>query len=313
MLHGMKMKPIFFACCISVLLVVFIDFPDLHLTPHAYATSSYPVKVSYDVSYGPYPYEVLDQCLPVGAPALRPAIIMIHGGGWMGGDKAKYDEMCKSYAAQGYIVATINYRLAPQYQWPDQIGDVQLAVRYLRVNASSLNLNPGTICALGDSAGAHLALLVDELQSIHAADVGSLYPYVSPAVQCVVDQFGPADLAQLFNENPNVQQDISDLLDYQVPPNSIYTDVSPVDNLTVLTGAALIIQGTQDQTVLPDQSQELYQALLNNSLLTEYISYDGGHEYSGLSPDQYNAIMAQINTFLNNFEQPGIIARPQHD
>jgi acetyl esterase/lipase len=295
---------IFPACCMSVLLFVFLAFPVFHLTPHAHATSSYPVQVSTDISYGPQPYEVLDQCLPVGGPKPRPGIIMIHGGGWVGGDKSHYEQLCMNYAAQGYVAATINYRLAPQYQWPDQIGDVQLAVRYLRVNASSLDLDPTRICALGDSAGAHLALLLDELQTIHSADVASLYSHTSPTVQCVVDQFGPTDLSELYEENPSVQQNIYDLLDYQVPPAPIYSDASPIDNIDAKMGPALIIQGTQDQTVLPDQSQGLYQALQNDGISAQYISYDGGHEYSGLTLSQIDAIMAQINNFLNAIELP---------
>ena len=289
----------------GILLFAFLEFPGFHLTPHAHADSSYPVHVSTDISYGPRPDEVLDQCLPVGAPPSRPGIIMIHGGGWIGGDKAHYEQLCMDYAAQGYVATTINYRLAPQYQWPDQIGDVQLAVRYLRVNAFSLGLDPTRICALGDLAGAHLALLLDELQAIHPADVASIYSDASPTVQCVVDQFGPSELSQLFDENPGVRQNIYDLLDDQVPPSPIYADASPLDHIDARTGPALIIQGTQDQTVLPDQSQELYQAFQNDGIPVRYISYDGGHEYSGLQPGQIDAIMAKINNFLDAVEQPG--------
>lgn len=310
MLRRTPLKPIFVACCISILLFAFLAFPGFHLTPHVQAASTYQVQFKPDISYGPLPDEILDQCLPVGAPVSRPGIIMIHGGGWMGGDKAKFDTMCAEYAAEGYVATTINYRLAPRYQWPDQIGDVQLAVRYLRANASSLGLDPTRICALGTSAGAHLALMLDELQSIHLADVASLYPNISPTVQCVVDGFGPTDLAQLFTENPPVQRYIYNLLDYQVPPAPIYRDASPLDNITTQAGPALIIQGTQDKTVLPNQSQELFQAFLHDGLSAQYISYDGGHGYSGLSAAQLNTIMDQINTFLNTVEQPGVIAGP---
>lgn len=305
MSYRMHMKNIFVACCLSILVFAFLELPGFHLTPHVRAATSYPVQVFNNISYGPLRDEVLDECLPVGAPPSEPGIIMIHGGGWIAGDKVHFEELCMNYAAQGYIATTINYRLAPQYQWPDQIGDVQLAVRYLRMNASSLGLDPKRICALGNSAGAHLALLLDELQTIHPADVASIYSDTSPTVQCVVDQFGPTDLSQLFQENPSVQQNIYDLLDYQVPPAPIYQDASPLDNIAAQSGPALIIQGTQDQTVLPDQSQELYQALLNDGISAQYISYDGGHGFSGLSPDQIDVIMAQINAFLNAVELPG--------
>ncbi len=302
-----RTRTIFITSSITILCLMLLSFSGFQLTaPVRAASSSSPrAQISKNIVYGPQPDEVLDLCLPDGAPVSRPGIIMIHGGSWVEGDKSMYDAMCQEYAQQGYVVATINYRLAPQYQWPDQIGDVQLAVRYLRANASSLGLDPRTICALGDSAGAHLALLLDVLQTIHPSDVASLYSTLSPAVQCVVDQFGPTDLAQLYQENPGVQQYIYELLDYQTPPAPIYIEASPLDNLTGQTGPALIIQGTQDQTVLPDQSEELYQAFLQGQLSAQYLSYDGGHEYKGLSPAQINAILDQINHFLNSFEQPG--------
>jgi len=235
---------------------------------------------------------------------------MIHGGGWSSGDKSHYDILCSEYAAEGFVATTINYRLAPLHQWPDQIGDVQLAVRYMRMHAASTGLDAGRICALGDSAGAHLALLLDELQTIHPADVANIYPNTSPAVQCVVDQFGPTDLAQLYNENPNVQQTISDLLDYRTPPDPIYQNASPLDNLDSQTGQALIIQGTKDQIVFPNQSQELQQALQNLGIPVQYISYIGGHEYKGLTQGQINNIMAQVNAFLLSVEPPRATSTP---
>src|SRR5947209_16759286 len=81
---------IFAACWASALLFVFLAFPGLHLTTHVHAASSYPVQVFTDISYGPQPDEILDECLPVGAPPLQPGLIMIHGGGWSAGNKAHF-------------------------------------------------------------------------------------------------------------------------------------------------------------------------------------------------------------------------------
>lgn len=264
----------------------------------------YRVRISTDISYGPYADETLDQCTPLNAPSAQPGIIMIHGGGWIGGDKSHYDTLCSHYAALGYVVTTINYRLAPRYQWPAQIGDVQLAVRWMRIHATDTGLDPNRMCALGDSAGAHLSLLLDELQYIHPSDVANIFPNTSPTVQCVIDQFGPTDLAQLYKENPLIQKFIYDLLDFRTPPDPLYQDASPLDNIASQTGRALIIQGTQDQMVLPNQSQELQQAFQNNGISVQYISYNGGHEYAGLSQGQINAIMAKVQDFLNSVEPP---------
>lgn len=303
----LSMKNTVFSFVPLMLIFAFFGFSSpnhVMLQTRKHRSHLYSVQVSTNISYGPFFDENLDQCTPVGAPPSRPGIIMIHGGGWTSGDKSHYTTMCSNYAAEGYDVTTINYRLTPKYQWSTQIGDAQLAVRWMRVNAASMKLNPNNICALGDSAGAHLALLLDELQTIHPSDVANIYPNISPTVQCVVDQFGPTDLAQLYNENPSVRYLIYELMDSTVPPNPIYTDASPLDNISPRTGPALIIQGTQDQTVLPDQSHELQQAFQNDGIPVQYISYIGGHEYSGLTQHQYDVIMSQIQNFLNSFEQP---------
>ncbi|HZU66647.1 MAG TPA: alpha/beta hydrolase [Ktedonobacteraceae bacterium] len=310
---------VFVTCCISILSFVFLQFAGFHQTSQARAASLYSIQFIPNVNYGDgtIAEEVLDECLPVNTHSLEPGVIMIHGGGWVGGQKEKYDMMCKHYASEGYIAVTIDYRLAnPNLSqdtdhWPDQIGDVQLAVRFLRANASSLGLDPGRICSLGDSAGAHLALMLDELQTIHPSDVAGEYPNESPTVECVVDQFGPTDLRELYfqnRKNQEVQNDIPALLGRKPyplkKPDPLANDASPIDNIAPQTGPALIIQGTLDKTVLPDQSKQLYQALLSDQRSPQYISYDGGHEYSGLKPSQLQAIMTQINDYLNARLQP---------
>jgi acetyl esterase/lipase len=266
----------------------------------------YKIQVVTNVAYGPMPGEVLDKCTPVGALTLRPGLVLIHGGGWANGDKSFYEGECQGMANIGFDAVTINYRLTSSgYRWPDQIGDAQLAVRWMRANATSLSLDPTRICALGDSAGAHLALLLDELNAIHSADVANRYPKISPQVECAVDQFAPTDLANLYTLGRLfVQRDIAALLDGDTPTQNpgLYSDASPVDHINALTGQVLIIQGTQDTTVLPIQSTELRQDLQKAGIPVRYISYTGGHEYQGLTFQR--PIHLQVNRWLISVEDP---------
>lgn len=275
--------------------------------------STYAVQLTRNLSYGPEALETFDQCLPIGAPSNRPGLIVIHGGGWVTGDKS-YDQfvaLCNIYAAEGYVVDNINYRLAAtpsgSADWPDQIGDVQLAVRKMRLNASQTGLDPRRICAYGNSSGAQLALLLDELQTIHPTDVAKISATFSSRVNCVVDPFGPTDLAKLYNENPPIRQtNISPLLDQQTPTSdpAIYSDASPLDNITPHTGPVLMIQGTQDQTVLPDQAQEMQQALQAAGIPYNLLWYVGDHGYQNLSQGQEDMIHEQINAWLVAQEYP---------
>lgn len=268
----------------------------------------YRINVVNNVSYGPGSDEKLDGCKPVGVETFRPGVILIHGGAWEGGDKAQYTQICQNLAHMGFVAITINYRLTSEgYRWPDQIGDAQLAVRWMRVHAAALDLDPTRICALGDSAGAHLALLLDELPSIHPADVAGLYSSVSPQVKCVVDQFGPTDLAKLYALGlPFVKSAITALMDGQTPTQNptLYSDASPVDHINPLVGKLMIVQGTQDTTVLPGQSTELRQDLQKAGIPVRYISYTGGHEYRGSTLTTRDSIHQQIYSWLISVEKP---------
>ena len=292
------------------LLLLLGGFMRMTLNQVSAQSSSYPIRTITDVAYGPKPSEVLDECLPIGAPPLRAAVIMIHGGGWAGGGKGQWESLCQTYAQNGYDAFTINYRLtqlspivAP---WPDQIGDVQLAVRYVRSIATTINLDPRRICSFGDSAGAHLALLLDTVQTIHPSDVASLYQNISPTVLCVADLFGPADLAALYSQAPNDQQKLLALLGGQTPASdpAIYADASPVSYINNDSGQALIVQGTKDTTVPPDQSQDLQTDMQNAGVPVQYTSYDGGHEFLGLTQAEVDAIFAQIASWYAGVLHP---------
>src|SRR5687768_12788967 len=81
----------------------------------------------------------------------RPAILAIHGGAWRTGDKAWGSQIAEEFCPFGYVVVSINYRLAgrPNGTWPAQIEEVQKALRYVRGDAARLRMHPARIAALG--------------------------------------------------------------------------------------------------------------------------------------------------------------------
>jgi acetyl esterase/lipase len=91
------------------------------------------------------------------------------------------------------VVASVNYRLAPQYLWPAQIEDVKCAIRYLRASAATYGIDTTRIGAWGGSAGGHLVSMLGTAGPSAGYDVGQ-YLDQSSAVQTVVDEWGPADL-----------------------------------------------------------------------------------------------------------------------
>ncbi len=285
-------------------------------TPTAAATATatvalrssppYQVSTLINLSYGPLgpQGELLDLCLPVDAAGLRPGVLLIHGGFWSSGDKTAYTASCSQLAAQGFVAASINYRLAPASHWPTQLVDVQLALRWLRAHASDYHLDPARVCSLGDSAGGHLAVFLGVLGTIHVGDQAGLMTDQPVRASCVVDLFGPVDLTTIGT--PDQRQALASSLlggTLQQNPGSV-RDASPIFAVSTKSAPTLIVQGTQDNLVPPAQSQELQRALQRAGVHVQYVSYPGGHEFSGLSQQQQDALTLQILQFLIAQEHP---------
>ena len=108
----------------------------------------------------------LDVYLPASATnGRRAAVVLIHGGGWQGGDKTNLVQQGRALAALGYVAISVEYRLAPQYVYPAAVDDVQAAVRWLRdpVQVHKYKVDPTRIGVLGVSAGGNLASLLGTL------------------------------------------------------------------------------------------------------------------------------------------------------
>ena len=127
------------------------------------------IRVEADLEYGTREdgtLLTLDVCSP--APdalvASRPAVLSIHGGSWARGDKANADwrNVCLWLASEGFVAASVNYRLVPDARFPAAIDDVALAVEWLRApeQVDRFGIDPARIGAFGGSAGGNLAALL---------------------------------------------------------------------------------------------------------------------------------------------------------
>ena len=123
----------------------------------------------------------------------RPAILVIHGGGWRGGDKIRGHEIMAIYALQGYVTVSVNYRLSPDSVAPAHVHDVKLSIRWLRANAEKYGIDPDRIGCTGGSAGGHLSAMVAVTQPSDDLEGPFLSEY-SSAVQAAVPLSGVFDL-----------------------------------------------------------------------------------------------------------------------
>jgi len=251
------------------------------IAPAAPQSSS--VSVQENVSYGIVNGEklLLDVYSPPADPRAKthPAVILVHGGSWSGGDKETMSRMASFLARSGYVAVAVNYRLlhGDENRWPAQLDDVQRSVRWVRAKADKLNVDPKRIGAFGHSAGAQIAALLGMEDTRDNSDA-ALRQY-SSRVQAVVDVDGPVDFVPMGDAHDN-----GGLLSmfggsYEKIPN-VWREASPVYQVAKSNAPFLIIHGTQDDIVPMSQAEEFYDKLQKAGVPVELIKIDDGHTFT---------------------------------
>ena len=208
-----------------------------------------PVDIRRDVEYGTANGKrlLLDAYVPPAGEDRRPAVVMIHGGGWRAGDKASWRPEAERLAAKGWVAFSINYRLDEPAVFPAEIDDARAAVRWVRAHAEEYKVDPARIAAIGESAGGHLAAMLATLGSGDLDDgarirVGAAW---SPPVDftALAGSRGAGWVGPLLGCN---QQTCPDLLAQSSP-------VTHVDR----TDAPLYLVSSTDELVPLSQSQAM--------------------------------------------------------
>ena len=111
-----------------------------------------------DISYADSsPWQALDVYRPKASAGRRlPVIVSVHGGGWVYGDKERYQYYCMSLAQRGFAVVNFSYRLAPEWKYPASMEDTNAVFRWVFDRADAYGLDTRHVFAVGDSAGAHM-------------------------------------------------------------------------------------------------------------------------------------------------------------
>lgn len=254
------------------------------------------VSIIKDVGYlEPGRTETLDLYLPertlLDPPA--PAVLWIHGGGWMVGTKGetRAQKVCGTLAAAGYVCASVDYRLG-EGSWPGNLYDCKNAIRFLRVHAADYHIDPKRLAVLGGSAGGHLALMVGFTTGEPGFEPSapSPYPGVSSAVSAVVDFYGITDLMTWQQPSSTGQvtgvppKDISISATVFRATREAYPELwraaSPVNHVTAATPPVLIVHGLVDPVIGYEQAQELDRILTAKGVPHELILLEGvGHTF----------------------------------
>ncbi len=240
-------------------------------------------QIDANIRYGKYAETVLD-ILQLPAPALknRPGVIVIHGGGWVQGDKeSMLERFCLPFVRQGFVVANVEYRLAKDATAPAAVNDVLKAAQWLHQHAAEYKVDLNQIVVTGASAGGHLALMVGMAPAIKVAGV--------------IDFFGIADVVDQI-DGPHKQPYAAAWIPEQPDRMELARRLSPIFNVRKGLPPILAIHGDADQVVPYDQSVRLTKALRAAADDAELITILGGQH--GFAPEEMSKLWPQIFKWL---------------
>jgi acetyl esterase/lipase len=229
---------------------------------------------------------LLDVYHPPSRGALRPAVILIHGGSFVSGSRSDFSvvEPARRLAGAGYVAYAIDYRLfqetAGRNAWPTPLDDAQRAVRWLRAHAATYDVDPQHVGAYGISAGGGLAAHLGVRETRDNSDP-ELADY-SSRVACVVDLAGPTD-GTILSANPGDSQFAVSFLGgtfTEIP--DVYRNASPLSHIDEESAPFLVVHGIHDTIVPVEHSRRLVAALRQEEIEGDYVELpDAGHDVFG--------------------------------
>jgi len=251
-----------------------------------------------------------------------PLVIFVHGGGWITGRKEsinfnRFNGAIEKVRAAGFAVASPSYTLATDGNspFPQNIRDVIEAINWLKANAIEYGLDSNRIGLMGESAGAHLALML----TLHA--YADEHPQWSkPKIDYLVDVYGPTEMKDLyFSEtvdslNSFIRKlpamlreplDISqNLMGFDPQKDSLkaskfMNDYSPIRYLNSGMPPTLVIHGDHDQLVAVEQSRRLVARMESLKLEYKYYELAGvNHAFIGATDTQSDSVQFWISNFI---------------
>lgn len=245
--------------------------------------------------------EKADLYLPMNVPAGQkaPALILIHGGGFNDGDKRRYREINfgTNAAKRGYLAMSINYKLRKtkgQVTWPQCIYDVKEAVRWLKLNADKYQIDPERIGALGGSAGGNLAFMLATTGPEDGFEGEGTRTNISTKIACGVDFYGAVDLMTYKSDRARPDTNKPEMAMFnktKAEAPDLYRRGSPTSYIRTNVAPLLMVHGTGDSTVLPNQSQILRSKLIEAGLPCP--------EYTIINQAEADALVAKLSQDRN--------------
>lgn len=219
-----------------------------------------------------------------------PAILFVTGGGFINANKANDIQLRMHLAEAGYVVASATYRVAPTVQFPQPLEDIKAAVRFLKANAKTFNIDSNHIGLVGQSAGGYLTAFMGTTNGSKQFDKGEHLDQTS-TIQAVVDMYGLSDLTKVGDDYSETIKEahkspgatealwVNGSAVFGGKDGGILADKTAADAANPITYIQdnynippfLLMHGTADTVVSPSQTDILFQALRAKGVVAERI------------------------------------------
>lgn len=231
----------------------------------------------------------LDVFRPESRAGLRPAVVFVHGGGWLWGDKRDHWPTAAYLASQGFVTASVEYRLAREHAYPAALQDVREAVAWLRSNAARYGIDPDRIGAAGSSAGGHLVAMLgvvpdtarERTPAVRA--VAAIAAPVDLALQHERDRFAPALFVGAGNPTERPER---------------WREASPITHVNGRAAAFLFLHGTADGLVAIGEAREMADRLRAAGVTAEFHAAEGGPHDFFSEPQWRRAAVRRLEEFF---------------
>ncbi|MBK4348530.1 alpha/beta hydrolase [Lacisediminihabitans changchengi] len=224
----------------------------------------------------------------------RAGIVLVHGGSWRAGDKSspEYNSVCQWLASAGFVVFSLDYRLAPEFPFPDGLDDVKAAVRWVRSHADDYSVDPARIGAMGGSAGGNLVSMLG------TAGHGSRA--AGARVAAVAELSGPADLTTKGAELPNfIPLQLAYLKCEKLSDCASARKASPIYQVDV-TDPPFFVGHSLNERIPLSQSEAFVKELRAHGVSTTFVTVRGSlHSIAMLGPNMKKRIVAFFHEHLD--------------
>ena len=246
-----------------------------------------------------------------------PAVLWIHGGGWERGDK-NGNSGAQLLAKEGFVTASLFYRLSGEWPFPANIEDCKCAIRFLRANAAKFGIDPERIGVAGASAGGHLAELVATADKSAGLEGDGGWESVSSRVQAAAAYYGVSDFTvgemQFQHHTGQVVVKLFQGTEKEKP--ELYKRASPIYYVSKDDPPLLLVHGEEDDLVPFDQSVRMAEAYRRAELPVEIIAVKhAGHDFAqvGDAPVSPTVEVIHQNTviFFKRYLLPSLASGPE--